>query len=191
MNDSAFGIEAVVGQHYTVPCVQVDDITVYPNEFLRPGEFVPVMVPPHEDARFFNFPHQHYHIDFRFVSDDLWDRLRHSPTVHSCVIAESLLARPDLHWLRLRCTRTMPEFPAAEALPPNARIGDYDGLVESLCTMEAYYLGTCLDPESLICPHRRICLKGLPVENDVVVCPGHGLAWNVKTGALVPRHRRP
>jgi hypothetical protein len=186
--ETSSAIDAVVGEPYVVPCVQVDEVTVYPNEFLRPGELIPVLAPAHEDAQFFNFPHRHYHIDFRFVDDDLWERLRQSPTVHSCVVAESLLARPDLQWLRLRCRRMMPEFPAADAIPPDARIGDYEGLVVALCEMETHYLDTRIDTETLVCPHRRICLKGLPVQDGVVVCPGHGLAWNVVTGALVTRH---
>jgi nitrite reductase/ring-hydroxylating ferredoxin subunit len=37
------------------------------------------------------------------------------------------------------------------------------------------------------CPHRGLPLNGLPVKDDKVICPGHGLQFNVKTGEMIPR----
>jgi len=37
-----------------------------------------------------------------------------------------------------------------------------------------------------ICPHKGVSLSGIPVDsNDQIVCPGHGLRWNNKTGDLI------
>lgn len=39
-----------------------------------------------------------------------------------------------------------------------------------------------------ICPHRGISCRGVIAESDGgVVCPGHGLKWNLETGQLVSR----
>jgi nitrite reductase/ring-hydroxylating ferredoxin subunit len=39
------------------------------------------------------------------------------------------------------------------------------------------------------CPHRGFPLGGVPAKRGVVVCPGHGLAWDQATGRNVPRYR--
>ncbi len=36
------------------------------------------------------------------------------------------------------------------------------------------------------CPHRGLPLDGLPVKDGVITCTGHGLKWNIETGALCP-----
>lgn len=37
------------------------------------------------------------------------------------------------------------------------------------------------------CPHRGISLVGAAEEDGAVVCPGHGLAWDCRSGCLRPR----
>jgi hypothetical protein len=38
------------------------------------------------------------------------------------------------------------------------------------------------------CPHKGMPLDGMPIDAEGrVVCPGHGLRWNLKTGKLSPR----
>jgi hypothetical protein len=181
----------VVGRSYDVPCVQVVGDTVFPNEFLRPGELVPVMLPAHEDAEYFDFPHLHYHVDFRFVSDDLWQRMQQcTDHVHACIITLSLIEQqPRLE--HLRCMREMPEFPTADEIVAHDADQMYEGLIGAVCGLERHYRDARIDTDTLVCPHRGVCLKGLPTEAGVVVCPAHGLAWNVESGALVERHRSP
>ena len=36
-----------------------------------------------------------------------------------------------------------------------------------------------------ICPHRGVNLASVPQKKGCVICPAHGLAWQIKTGKLV------
>jgi nitrite reductase/ring-hydroxylating ferredoxin subunit len=149
---------------------------------------VPVLLPVHEDAEYFDFPYLHFHIDFRFVSDDLWERMRACTAhIHACIVTRSLVAEEQrMH--TLVCLRTMPEFPRAAEIERNDGDKVHEGLVSAVCALERHYRHLRIDTQTLICPHRGVCLKGLPVTEGTVVCPAHGLAWNVKTGALILRH---
>jgi nitrite reductase/ring-hydroxylating ferredoxin subunit len=39
--------------------------------------------------------------------------------------------------------------------------------------------------KNFICPHKGLPCNGTPIVDGVVVCRGHGLAFNVETGSLV------
>jgi hypothetical protein len=56
-----------VGQFYLVPTVRY----IWHGGLRDWAVFLPL----HEDARFFEFPHQHYHVDPRFIPVGLWERL--------------------------------------------------------------------------------------------------------------------
>ena len=178
--------EAVVGHTYDVPCIHIVTDTVFPNEFLRVGEFVPVMLPAHEDADYFEFPHVHYHVDFRFVTDEQWDRMKTSAGyIHACIITLSLVDGEPF-FQPLPCLRPMPDFPTASEI--ERENGPDETLVTALRGLEDHYQHVPMDTGTMVCPHRGVCLKGLPATDGVVVCPAHGLAWHCETGELVPRH---
>jgi nitrite reductase/ring-hydroxylating ferredoxin subunit len=146
------------------------------------------MLPAHEDGEYFEFPHLHYHVDFRFVSADQWERMQKgSAYIHACIITTSLVAAEPLVQ-PLVCLRTMPDFPTAGEIVEHDPDGRDELLVSALQGLEAHYREQRIDTATLVCPHRGVCLKGLPVNGGVVVCPAHGLAWNVETGELAGRH---
>jgi hypothetical protein len=182
--------DAAIGQSYQVPCVRIVEDTVFPNEFLKTGELVPVLLPAHEDAEYFDFPYLHFHVDFRFAGNDLWGRMRECTAhVHSCIVTLSLSAgEPQMQ--SLVCLREMPQFPTAAEIQTNNADTMYDGLVSAVCGLERAHQSSRINIDTLICPHRGVCLKGLPVTDDTVVCPAHGLAWNIVTGTLAIRHDR-
>ena len=178
----------VVGKAYDVPCVRIVGDTVFPNEFLKIGELVPVLLPAHDDAEYFDFPYLHFHIDFRFVNDDLWERM-HACTahIHACIITTSLVAEgPQQH--SLNCLRKMPVFPTAAEIKTSD--AGYEGLTDAVRGLESHYRNSRINTSTLICPHRGVCLTGLPTTDGIVVCPAHGLAWNITTGELVCRHNK-
>ena len=78
----------------------------------------------------------------------------------------------EVTWREATCYREMPDFPSH--LAPWA------------ATLADGYKDRMIGP-GMHCPHQGFSLRGLPVCDDVVVCPGHGLRWNVKTGKAVPR----
>ncbi len=161
----------VIGRYYPIPTVRG---RVY--DYLHDW---PVMGPEHEDAEFINFPHQHYHIDWRFVPGRLFNALDGG---WISVVALPLMGKssgglgpnpdglPNPVMRRLKCKRELPAYPGEKAT--------------WLPRLEEKYQDCRL--KTPICPHRGIALDNLPCNEDgVVTCPGHGLRWNIKTGELV------
>ena len=80
---------------------------------------------------------------------------------------------PKIVYRRRRCWRRMPSW-AARSTPT------------WLPALEDCYKGERIkDLASPRCPHRNICLEGLPEHDGVVECPGHGLRWDLRDGTLV------
>jgi len=137
-----------------------------------------VIGPWHEDAELIEFPHDHYHFDFRFVSNlsslmrpaEEW-RFARVLTRAACAIMDG--SEPRVEWMRRKCIRDGPLFPDAP---------HWGSKLERAYANKKLECGRC--------PHRGLPLHGQPVNGGVVVCPGHGLAWDVQTGALVPRAER-
>jgi hypothetical protein len=167
--------EPVIGKFYMVPCVWAD------------GDWQPVIGPRHEDKEHIGFDELHFHKDPRFISDREvmqgfdWAVSRTSRVI-TCSPAQwelaSVLVKIE-HGPRERrrkCHRRMPTFPAdiTSAGRPAWQL-----------KLERAYEGATL--ACMRCPHRGIPLDGLPVKDGKVICPGHGLAWDVSTGELVPR----
>lgn len=166
-----------VGKVYLVPCVQTRRLWVGWND---PGPrlgWLPVIGPPHEDAAILRFPTEHYHYDWRFVSAKQARIIgvRPSDPVGLARVERAGDVTARSHH-PLRCLRKMPTFP----LPHSLSGFPLDALEQAHATAR-------IKPDCRVCPHRGIPLNGLPERDHVVVCPGHGLAWNVDTGALVPR----
>lgn len=172
-----------IGKRYTVPCVSMANNSHY---LFRCGEVIPIIGPLHEDAAIIKFPHDHWHIDFRFLSKPMWERLArfHAIQVHGHVI-KSCLTRGGVCMQRLHCKRAMPEFPTEiDAIRP---AGYFKKPVPWLAEMQEAYKGCVIKSNCATCPHKGFQLAGLPSNNGVVVCPGHGLAWDVATGRMVKR----
>ena len=176
----------VMGQRYLVPCVEItaDDIKGYCEGMLK--GWWPVMGPEHEDARFFDFPHSHWHFDARFMSArQLRNRAHRSFLLGKIGQQEAVfvltfpltnhgnLRAPELR--RKQCLRQMPEWERTlPALPKLERV-----LLAEGRTLK----GNCK-----VCPHRGFPLASLPVAADGgVTCPGHGLRWHAETGKMLQR----
>lgn len=167
----------IVGKYYLVP-------TVYVPRLPRSLRTVPVIGPPHEDAEFINFPHRHLHPDRRFVSSSWMNYYRarggleakegHWSVVYSFKVNELDTGIREGDRMRMQCKRL---------------VGSFRLDAPWLTKLEnAYRLEKLRDGH--ICPHRGISCRGVIAENGGVVCPGHGLKWNLETGSLVPRVRQ-
>ena len=155
----------VVGNYYSVPHVATNKDVFH----RKPGTLIPIIGPEHEDAEFINFPFDHWHIDWRFVNRSLFKQRGNGWVVLGTPINVSNTTNEIIHKVR-KCLREMPVFPPAR-VPWRPKL-------------EAAYAGCKLKP-GMVCPHRGIPLNGCPVKDGVVVCPGHGLRWNVETGELL------
>lgn len=169
--------QPVVGRWYLVPCVWRGD--------LRRPTWWPVFGGWHSDAEVINFPAWHFHFDARFLSrSQLAIASRYGSPDYALVAVYTELPErrepgppPETPWRRRRMVRGMPAFPA-----------HYEhGQVK---TVLAHNLETAFAGQTMkcrTCPHRGFSLKGLPVKDGAVVCPGHGLKWDLATGAMIPR----
>lgn len=127
----------------------------------------------------------HWHIDWRFVPDEHWEARGYSvgnPKAMALILYPvPPTERPE--WRRMKCKRAMPEFPAVQyfaAGPPQ--------LNRVVAAMQRALAGKRLNLKTMLCPHRGLCLRGLPVtERGTVICPGHGSEWSLATGELVSR----
>jgi len=163
----------VVGQVYMVPCVEpMDDSPII--------DYWPVYSKAHEDKVLLGVDWHHYHVDVRFMSDEQIRYLTESGLEEDVFITgielkeynKQMFHRPFI------CKRNMPEFPV--------KFTDAtDALESKLPPLKISRKGNCMR-----CPHRNTPLNGLPVRDNVVVCPAHGLAWDVRTGDMVKGYVR-
>lgn len=168
-----------VGEQFTINCVRVRGLA-----WISEAEWLPVIGPLHDDAEFLNFAVEHYHIDWRFVDPAPFAKVSHEyasegQTEHllGLVIGRTqIIAGPTER--RMTVHRLMPVYPI--------RTRDGEGL-PYFCALEEAFTDWVLDPAIAICPHRGLPLAGLADENGIAVCPGHGLAWDMKTGQCVRR----
>lgn len=160
-----------IGQFYRVPCLKASDT---PPNFAKAGSWIPVLLPEHDDKEIIGFLIRHYHLDFRFLSDWAYRRANVGSILHEFgrVDTHNFYERPVLYQ-RMKCKRKMPN--------------DYPEYAPWLPKLESKYADACLIDGK--CPHKGIDLSGCPSVNGVVVCPAHGLLWEVETGKMVPRPR--
>lgn len=148
--------------------------------------WIPVHGPLHEDAEIIGFPHQHYHVDTRFMSEAFCYRYLGNyktdfylqgktyaqeamiiPVIVNSQATYYKLESPEPVLRKRLCQRETPEFVWPTTFGPK---------------LQAAYANCQLDPENPICPHRGFKLSGLPEKDGVVVCPGHGIRWDLRTG---------
>ena len=174
----------VIGKMYKVPCIHVEPRYIGLNE-------VPVLGKKHTDP-ILDFPQEHYHIDWRFVPDAAYDlaTLNRSRTPLSRVVCNThrfehgLLNDPAPRWRK--CRRQMPDFPS---LVTYKTVREYPKTARLWEALEADQRNRCnrlIDGH--ICPHRGIDLRPFAKDDGTVICPGHGLRWNLTTGEMLPHH---
>jgi hypothetical protein len=169
-------IAAEVGRFYMVPHIFV------PGGFYGSTRWVPVLGEKHRDKEHINFEWEHWHVDWRFAPAEMFARCTITATgqPHGKVISNDsypyngtpkLTGSPVMR--RSKCKREMPDFPAR----PKA----------AWASLEKAYAG-CVLKDGHICPHRGIDLRPFAKPDGTVICPGHGLRWDMRTGWQLPHH---
>ena len=168
--------EPVVGRYYLVPSIRIR------------GVWIPIFGPKHEDRDYIGFTQHHYHFDLRFLSDAyIKFRVGHyyekeqKPTCAPeqfmmQVVTVEIYGESAVVERRKLCRRRMPIFPTTTGVTTK----------NWFPKLEAAYAETKLNCAR--CPHRGFPLsKDNADEDGNVVCPGHGLCFNLNTGRLVSR----
>lgn len=170
--------DVAVGAFAMVPCLWVHE----DRRGLCWDEWVPTLGPKHEDAAELDFPWLHYHIDWRFVSDRMFDWCSSAPSksplgqvVTADIKFREISGRPVMK--RRKCRREMPEFPALHV--SGSRWEQLELNQRARCSKLK---------DGHICPHRGIDLRQFAQPDGTAICPGHGLRWDLKTGDMLPRH---
>ena len=140
---------------------------------------VPVHGPQHADREIIKFPFRHWHIDWRFVSNPIyaeyeqWSMGFDMPWETPINVNNTT---GEVKRRRLRCRRQFGEYAPLER-------------ILWLSALQEKYRNAKM--KNFICPHQGIPCNATPIKDGVVVCRGHGLAFNVETGALVPQFPEP
>lgn len=151
----------VVGKFYLVLCISIN----VNCEGFKAGQKIPVIPNLHKDLEI-DVEVEHYHYDRRFI--------KNPPNLKS-IIAFSIydsqleILLSDISWEQKKCYRNETWFPSL--------FSDRLEKVYKSCQLE-----------NNVCPHRNTYLGNIaPDANGEVICPSHGLKWNVETGCLVAR----
>ena len=159
----------IIGKFYKVPAVRVATW----HKFVG---WLPVIGPMHEDAEFVNFPWQHFHINWGFVPNCIWDKIGNAlyPGHHFAWPIQC----PDGHGKRV-----ILEGPVMKRMKYKRDPGRFP--VEAARAKWLVRLEQSMACAKLIngvCPHRGIPVSAMHREGDILTCPGHGLQWNAITG---------
>ena len=175
----------IVGKFYLVPAIHM----------ARYIDYGPLWWPTHghrhDDAEFFDFPHQHYHVDQRFLTNRHIRQLGNFESIngmgpiersfagpitgryaHVPKMKDSMQMPPDPVLRKMKCIREMPDMPFP-----------FFGT-----KLHAHYAGTVAKRGrlGLVCPHRQYPLGQCKVdENGIITCPLHGLRIRAVDGVCV------
>ena len=184
--------DLVAGRRYTVRCVQAD------LEHRGMPRWWPVLGPMHRDAEILNIDFEHWHIDWRFVSDrrmrrliaglsERHERIQHENDLAAIVIDVWTTGRHDSdgRWCtpkptdrRRRCRRERLPRWSNQSTEPTWR-----------ADLEHAYrdVKLVLREGQWICPHRGAVIASADRStNTTIECPLHGLVWCTQTRALIP-----
>lgn len=146
---------------------------------------LPVIGPEHEDVEHIGVAKRHYHHDWRFMRPrdacGLLAGHAHEARYFGPILCPTPEGQKPLD-RRLMCYRDMPTFPTSYA-----RHDDPPATIAWMRRLEEAYADAQIKLDCAVCPHRGLPLNGLPVRDGVVVCPGHGLAWDMTTGRMARR----
>jgi hypothetical protein len=165
-----------IGQMYWVPCITSK------RGSQAPIKNVPVTGTIHQDKFYFDVEWKHIHFDVRFIAGRVQEWLEEDACItedpasilNYAVHTDDLLHGP--YDRLLRCMRHTPVF----------RLNNCEEMVLPL-QQKLPQSKRRLPAKCMRCPHRGTPLNGIPLRMGVVVCPAHGLAFDVETREMVIR----
>lgn len=177
----------IIGQIYSVPHYKTDLDNIVTNSgylgIYNPNKFyyVPIYLPVHEDGELLNFPYWHYHFDLRFFNKKMLGFWFYTIYKLNGIIDLNRINQKFSDEFKLIITKTnKPEFNNIYWKPIVCQRNTQKPQTNIFTLMEHFknYKLSCLK-----CPHKGINLADIePDGNGYVVCPAHGLKWNIKSG---------
>lgn len=176
-----------IGTRYMVPCLRMAH--GQRRRYMR--GLIPIIGDRHEDAEIIGFPHQHWHIDWRFVSarafeQNMRDRSPYERNVWLLLgslisDAEGFAVSPSPTPLQRHARGvaliTMQSKVMRRAMPT------WSGKEPFAKPLAEAYAGRTL--KCGICPHKRLDLTSIPAIGGVITCPGHGLRFDAASGQVL------
>lgn len=178
----------IVGQYYLVPCIKISAVMLTHGMYrkLNCMSWVPIWPQVHNDADI-GFPEEHFHVDWRFISDEdiryittsaYGEKFRNAlvedmlaSTILLVIIKNAVQAGPIDR--TQRCHRDRLTWPGHHKAPER---------------LEPKYKDTKLKCGR--CPHWGFDLSTVaPDKNGIIQCPGHGLCFRADTGQVVSRKK--
>ena len=181
----------IVGETYSVPCAN-GTIIDFRSDNKGKTELLPVLLPSHEDSKYFakkrgvwkegeegvsymveelyyeadKDAQHHFHIDPRFVPANYYPS-----AIQACVLLGenlkmlhfTIVAVGPVKYLEMECLREM---------PPS--LINFKTAFGKQFTED--YVGKPMKCGR--CPHKGTDLRSMPVKNGVVTCPAHGLQFD-------------
>lgn len=172
--------EVVIGRYYNVPCVKWSPVLPL-NGAHRPWWLgaTPVIIGGlHDDREIIGFTDDHWHFDWRFCPAYIWKQIVRWSDPNWSAAAKVISIQNTsgvVFRAHRKCLRGHILFPGRST----------EHRSPFLSKLEAAYAGTKLNCGH--CPHRGIKMTGAPLENGLLVCPGHGLSFHPETGLMTPR----
>lgn len=182
-----------VGKFYLVKCIKLNQNGI--ECFGK--EWVPIIGPKHDDEGPVNFPYNHYHIDWRFIygladykRDIRGDSITGYEFARVICLPGNGISEYSIHASGLEIEYKTRKCARVYGGDYNFPVSTANGEVRFLKTLEKEFKG-CKLKAGHICPHKGINLSSIaPDENGLIVCPGHGLAFNSKTLTQTKRPRK-
>lgn len=149
----------------------------------------PIIGPKHSDAEIINYPHLHYHIDGRFLTEMQWRHAERSNLrgVHYALAAQPMVGKyagqsfeeklPEPALRRRLCRASHLPY-VAEVVTTLREDTFIPKLRAAFCSKQLIR-----GPDGWICPHRGAHMGSIAADTyGVITCPLHGLRWNAETG---------
>jgi hypothetical protein len=152
-----------IGESYEVTVGRVNPD--YFGSYFSPNEWVPLIGEKHCDTELIYFPLQHYHVDWRFVKDRKFKKVKesHWPKGRNYFMGIVIIAQSisEIKIMRMKMLRQMPEYPNPIIFTK---------------PLEQHYQGAVAKKHR--CPHQGADLSSIaPNEKGQIVCPLHGLRF--------------
>lgn len=182
-----FPVNVQVGKFYSVPHIKN-----------AAGEFIPINSHLHEDKKIINFPLKHWHVDWRFLSNEIYE-YETSNCINSFIEGKTILclhheseigvwlprwvtSSIQVVYLKRKCKRSYSAGNFFQENPGRVRNTNWVGeLAKTFCHSKLKKVGG-----KLICPHKGIVIDESCKDLDGnYVCPGHLLKFNPETLQVV------
>lgn len=155
---------AIKGHKYLVPCIRIVDLLEkiygYNEDVYRYNDWIPILLQGHQDTIGNNKTALHYHLDNRFLTQS---QKRKFGDGSSIAILES--ASSPIQWMTKECYRDIQQ--------PEIVVNAF----QESCKNKKM--------RNWKCPHQGFDLRCVQHNGKEVVCPMHGLRWNIDDGRLI------